>query len=288
MKNKAVSLLISYLIVTVGCIIYSITFDWFYVPNGIAYGGLTGLGQIIHQVFPKVGIGIVVLLMNIPLFAAGWARLGGHMLISSLYATALTSVLIDLFDSMMTFPETEPLLASLYGGVFLGISLGLIFREGATTGGTDIGARLLKCRFSWVPTGQLLMILDLAVICAVALAFGNLDSALYGVVALAVSTIVMDKVLYGLDNTKVAYVITGKPESVGKAIMDEMDRGLTVLHGMGGYSREDKDILLVAFPERQIAMLKRIIKGIDPTAFVIVCQASEVLGDGFRKNEEQN
>lgn len=273
--------IVSYFWITLGCALYAVGFDWFFDLNDIAYGGVTGIAQIVHLLVPQIGVGVWVILMNIPLLLAGWFFLGGRTLISTLYATLVSSVFIDLLADLGIFQRQEDLLAALCGGVLIGGGLGLIFRESATTGGTDILARLMKKRWPWIPTGQLIMILDVIVICGVALAFWQLGTALYGLVAAGVASYVMDKVLYGLDNSKVAYIISNNPEAIVKVITEDMDRGVTVLHGHGGYTGQNKNILFCAFPQRQIVALKRAIKLADPDAFLVVCQATEVLGEGF-------
>lgn len=262
--------------------VYAVGFNWCYAPNDIAFGGITGIAQIINAALPWAPVGVVVILLNVPLFLLGWKLLGGRLLVSSLFAMLVSSVLIDITDALWQFQPMDMLLASIYGGVLLGLSLGVIFQQGATTGGTDLAARLLKVPLPWLPMGKLLLIVDLAVIVAVALAFRSLDSALYGVVSLYIATLVMDGVLYGLDNAKVAYVISRKPREVAQAIFRELDRGVTLLKGQGGWSGEEKEVLLVAFKQRQIVSLKRTVKRLDPEAFLIVCEAHEVLGDGFR------
>ncbi len=287
MQRKIWNKVLSYLTISVGCVLYAVGFDWFFDPNDIAYGGMTGIAQILHVALPMVGIGTLVIILNIPLFWAGWKFLGGHTLVSSLYAMALSSFFIDLFARIHVFAPMEPLLASIYGGLFLGVSLGMIFREGSTTGGTDIIARLLKKRFPWISTGRLMMALDLVVISAAALVFQQLNTALYGLIAVGISSVLMDKVLYGLDNAKVAYIISNRPDEIVRAIVEDMDRGVTILQGKGGYSGRDKRVLLCAFKQRQIFTLKHTVKEIDPTAFMIVCQANEVLGDGFHDYSEE-
>ncbi len=287
MKEKIWSKVLSYLIISAGCVLYAIGFDWFYDPNGIAYGGLTGIGQMLHLVLPMVGVGTFAIILNIPLFWAGWKFLGGHTLVSSLYAMALSSFLIDLFAKIHTFAPMEPLLAAIYGGLFQGLSLGIIFRQGSTTGGTDIAVRLLKKKLPWISTGRLALVMDLVVITATALVFRQLNTALCGLIAGAVNSVMMDKVLYGLDNAKVAYIISSRPDEIVRAIVEDMERGVTVLPGKGGYSGQDKRVLLCAFKQRQIVTLKRRVKAIDPEAFMIVCQANEVLGDGFHDYSEE-
>ena len=269
------------LIIILASAVYALGFNWCYVANDIAFGGLTGVGQIVNFFLPWAPIGTVVIILNIPLFLLGWRLIGGRLLLSSLFAMAATSVAIDVLDSLYQFHPMDPVLACVFGGVLIGGSLGVILLQGATTGGTDLIARLLKLPLPWLPMGRLLMGTDLAVIVAVALVFRRLDSALYGLVSLYISTLVMDGVLYGLDNAKVAYVISERPAEITAAIQKDMDRGVTILKGVGAWSGEEKQVLLVAFKQRQIVSLKRTVKGLDPTAFLIVCEAHEILGDGF-------
>ena len=175
MKNSLMrSFVLPYLWITLASAVYAVGFCWCYQPNDIAFGGITGVAQIINAVFPVLPIGIIVIILNVPLFFLGWRLLGGHLLVSSLYAMAVSSVFIDLINAYWVFEPMEPLLATIFGGVLLGLSLGVIFQQGATTGGTDLIARLLKLKLSWLPMGRLLLIADLAVIVAVAAAFRNI------------------------------------------------------------------------------------------------------------------
>lgn len=285
-KSKALTLAWSYFMITLASAIYAVGFNWFYVPNEIAFGGITGVGQIINAVLPWAPIGTVVIILNIPLFILGWRLLGGHLLLSSLYAMAVSSVFIDIVNSIWTFEAMDPMLACVFGGVLMGASLGMVFQQGATTGGTDLIARLLKLKISWLPMGKLLMATDLVVIVATAIAFGSVYSALYGVVALYIAGIVMDRVLYGMDSAKVAYIISDRFQEIAAAIVNDLDRGVTILQGQGAYSGAEKKVLMCAFKQRQIVSIKRMVKELDPTAFIIVCDAHEVLGDGFREYQQ--
>ena len=281
--------LLPYLWLTLASLVYALGFNWCYVPNLIGFGGITGVGQIINSFLPQVPIGMVVIVLNLPLFALGWKLIGGHLLVTSLFTMVVSSLAIDGMTALLgPFGPMEPLLACIYGGVLMGASLGVVFLQGATTGGTDLIARLLKLKLAWLPMGKLLMIIDLVVIVAVALAFGNLNSGLYGLVALYISTLVMDMVLYGLDNAKVAYVISDSYQDIADAIIRDIDRGVTLLNGQGAYSGAEKKVLMVAFKQRQIVQIKRLVKEIDPVAFVIVCEAHEVLGDGFREYKQND
>ncbi len=282
MRAKAKQLLLSYVMITLASALYALGFDWCYAPNQIGFGGITGLAQVINAAVPLLSIGLLVILLNIPLFFLGWRLLGGHLLLSSLYAMFISSVFVDLIAAAIPFAPMDPMLAAIFGGILVGLSLGIIFLQGATTGGTDLAARLLKLRLAWLPMGKLLMGVDLVVIAAAAVAFRNLSSALYGVVSLYISTVVMDMVLYGMDSAKVAYIISSCPDEISAAIFQELERGVTILHGEGAYSGQEKQVLLCAFKQRQIVPLKRLVKERDPNAFLIVCDAHEVLGDGFR------
>ena len=288
MKKILRSTFKNYVWITIGSFIYALGFDWMYVPNHIGVGGLTGLGQIANFLIPALPIGTVVLVINIPVLLLGWKFLGGRTLISTLYATAATSILVDLLAAVYPFQPMEPVLAAVFGGVLMGLSLGIIFAQGATTGGTDMIARLLKIPFAWLPIGKLLMVVDLISLLLVAAVFRRLDSALYGMIALYISSVVMDWVLYGLDSSKVAYIVTDNPRPLAEAIDRELDRGTTFLHGEGSFSGQDKLVLMCAFKQRQIVALKALVHEMDPNAFIIVCNAHEVLGEGFRRYQKDD
>lgn len=282
MARNARAVFKTYALITLGAAVYALAFAWCYAPNHIGFGGVTGLAQIVHRFVPALPIGGMVIALNVPLFWLGWRLLGGHVLVSSLYAMACSSLLIDVLDGLFTFPPMEPMLAAVTGGVLLGVGLGLVFLQSATTGGTDLLARLLKLKLGWLPVGKLLMGIDLVVIVAVGLAFGSVESALYGLVGLYLSTVILDKMLYGMDTAKAAYIISAKPREITRGIVQDLDRGVTVLEGRGGWSGARKEVLLCAFKQRQIVKLKALVKAIDPSAFLIVFNAHEVLGDGFR------
>ena len=282
------ALIRKYGLITIGCLIYGLACNWCYAPNDIAYGGFTGIAQMLHAVIPVLPVGATVFCLNVPLFFLGWKLLGGQLLVSSLYAMTLCSASVDLFASLFPFQPMDPLLACLYGGLLLGVGLGLVIGQSATTGGTDLLARLLKLPLPWLPMGKLMLALDLTVICATALVFGNLNTALYGLVALFLSTKVLDTVLYGMDTSKVAYIISDNPQQVIQSIAKDLDRGVTILHGTGAYSGQPKNVLMCAFKQRQIVTLKQAVKEVDPNAFLIVCDAHDVLGEGFRTYQKND
>ncbi len=161
-------------------------------------GGVTGLAQIVNALVPVLPVGVLSILVNVPLFLAGWRLLGGRLLVSSLYAMAVSSLAIDVIAWMHTFPPMDPILATLYGGAGMGVGLGLVFSQGATTGGTDIIGKLLKLKFPWLPIGKLVMIPDMVVVILAAVVFGTVNAALYGLIQMYLLSKVMDMMLYGL------------------------------------------------------------------------------------------
>ena len=281
MKHTVSYYVKSYVVITLGSILYALAYNIFYAPNLVAMGGLTGLGQVLNAIIPVLPVGTTVFVMNVPLFFLGWKFIGGHLLVSSLYAMTFSSFAIDVMDMIYQFPPMDTMLAAIFGGALLGAGIGLVFAKGATTGGTDLIARLLKLKFAWLPMGTLVLIPDFIVIVLAAIAFGKVESALYGIVSLFVTTKVMDTVLYGLDSSKVAYIISDSCKAITDAVM-AMDRGATILHGEGAYSGDEKKVLMVAFKQKEIVPLKEKVNEIDPHAFLIVCDAHDVLGEGFR------
>ena len=278
----------SYGIITLGSVIFALAFDWFFAVNQVAMGGVTGLAQIINLLLPQMSVGLLAFLLNVPLFLAGWKFIGFHLLASSLFSMAVSSFAIDAIAAFHTFAPMDPMLACLCGGALMGFGLGLVFSQGATTGGTDIVARLLKLKFPWLPMGKLVLVPDGVVLTLAALAFGGVETALYGAVAIFVSGRVMDTVLYGLDTSKVAYIISDCWQQVADALLREQQRGVTILRGQGAWTGDDKQVLLVAFKQKEIMQIKQAVHELDPRAFMIVCDAHDVLGEGFGDYREEN
>lgn len=270
----------SYGIITLSSLIYALSFNWFFQPNHIAFGGLTGIAQILNRIWPVLPVGVLVIVMNVPLFIAGVRKMGLGLLVASLYSMASSSVLVDLMAALYTFPPMEPLLACIYGGLTLGLSLGLMLMANATGGGTELLARLLKYRLPGLSMGRLCLMIDLVVIVSYAAVFRSLNNALYGIVALYITTIVMDMVIYGSQRAELAYIISDRSGEIASALLG-LNMGITLLSGTGGFSGDEKKVILCAIRRGQVAMVKELVTDRDPAAFIIVCQAHEVLGEGF-------
>jgi len=282
MTKKALVLkyLKEYGLITISSLIYALCFNWFFRSNNIAFGGFTGISQVINALVPMIPVGVLTIVMNVPLFIIGIRKMGIGILFSSLYAMASSSVLVDAMNSVVQFAPMDPLLASIYGGVLLGLSLGLMLLVNTTTGGTELLARLLKFRFRHLSMGKLCLGIDLTVISAYALVFRSVNNALYGIIALYISTIVMDMVIYGSRTAELAYIISDKSGEIVQKLLD-LEMGVTVLEGKGAYTGTDKQVILIAFKRHRVALVKGLVMEIDPNAFVIVTQAHEVLGEGF-------
>lgn len=279
-NNPALRRLWEYAVITFGSALYAICFNCFFQPNYISMGGFTGVAQIVNRLIPLMPVGVTVIVLNVPLFLIGVRKLGLGLLISSLYAMAVGSLMIDGLNMIYTFPPMEPLLATIYGGVLLGISMGLLLSVGATTGGTELAARLLKLKLRHLSIGRLCLALDVTVIILYALTFHSINNALYGIIAMYISSLAMDAVVYGSINAKMAYIISDHSQEITEKLLG-MDLGVTLLKGKGGYTGGEKNVVLCAFKRSQIAAIKASVMAVDPTAFIIVCEAHEILGEGF-------
>lgn len=271
----------SYAIVALGSVIFALAFDWFFAPNQVAMGGITGLAQVIKALVPWLSVGVLAFVLNVPLFLAGWKYIGFHLLASSLFSMLVSSVAIDAIAAVYAFPAMDPMLATLCGGALMGLGLGIVFSQGATTGGTDVVARLLKLRIPWLPMGKLMLAPRLCGACA-----GGGGVRRHGSGALRRRGAVCDHPGDGYralrpGYSKVAYIISDEWKAVSDMLMGDLDRGVTLLQGEGGYTGTEKKVLLVAFKQKEIVDIKRRVHDIDPDAFMIVCDAHDVLGEGF-------
>ncbi len=282
MKTKGTyKFVLDILIYILGGALYSVGINCFASPNSIAPGGLTGVGVIINHIsgFP---IGIFVIALNIPLFILGFKELGRYFLFKTIIATVIMSALIDITAVFLPVYTGNTLLACLYGGMLTGAGLALVFMRGATTGGTDIIAKLVNRKFKFLSMGRVILLLDLIIIAASAIVFKSIESALYAIIMIFTSSRVIDSALYGADRGKMLFIITSKPEELSGAIMKSVSRGVTMLDGKGAYSNDVRHILMCAVRRHEAAKVHEIIKSIDSRAFIITTEAGEITGEGFK------
>lgn len=269
-----------------GSAIFSLGFDLFMQPHQINIGGVSGVAMLLTTLVGRGSVGLFSLMINIPLFLLGGHHLGKKFFFGSLVGALACSVFLDLF-ALLSVPQTDVMLAALYGGILSGVGIGLVFLGGASTGGTDIVAKLLRRRFRTLPLGRLMLAVDLVVITLTGVVYHDISKALYSAVPLYVFSVVMDGLIYGLDYSTVALIISDEFSAMTAAIEEKLDRGVTILDGQGGYSGERKQVLLCAIRRRQVPQLKDLVREIDPAAFVILQEAHQVLGEGFRRNGDE-
>lgn len=277
LKTMKKEVFYAYLHIIVGCLIGGMAYPLFLTPCGIAPGGLTGVGIICHHLF-SWPVGTVSLVLNIPLFILSYRQMGPVFAFRSLIAMTIFSLSIDLLPFA---PMTEdPLLATLFGGILLGVGLGMIMRGGATTGGTDMMARLLHKHISFLSVGVLLFAMDFIVIVAAAVFIGA-NEALYAIIDIYASSKMIDAVLIGLTADKACFIISDAWEKVSERILTEMNRGATQLKARGAWSKEERPVVMSVVSRNELSTIKKIVQEEDESAFMFVTEAYEALGEGF-------
>ncbi|MFY9174371.1 MAG: YitT family protein [Peptococcia bacterium] len=272
----------SYLGIVIGAFIFAFGLNYFIIANGLAEGGFTGVSLIIHYI-TNWPVGLILLVINIPLIILGWWKWGKVFLFKTIIGVVMVSVAVDLTKGL-SLHTNDLLLASLYGGVLSGIGIGIVLRSGATTGGVDIIARYFFEEKGF-GIGKTYFIFDLLLLGSVAFLFG-LEVALYTLVTVFVFSLVVDRVIDGFDKAKAVIIISSESQAIVQAITKELDRGITIIKGLGGYTKAEKEVLYVVVGWYQVISLKKIIRQIDPRAFVIVNDVHEVLGEGFKSSSE--
>lgn len=278
--------LFQYGMILLGSVIYAFGFQYFLYPNNITSGGVVGTAMIINQL-ADLPVGLMTIVINVPLFAIAWRHFGPGFLISSLVGMGLSSALVDVF-ALFSIPVTDdPMLAAVIGGSIKGLGLGLVYFVGATTGGIDIVIKLLRQKFSTINFGTMMLMLDAVIIGAYALILGRYESAMYSLIAMYVSTKMIDLALYGVDNACLCYIISEKSGELSRDIVSgKLHRGVTLLEGTGAYSGNHRDVIMCVVKRPQIGELKRLVKSVDERAFFIVTNAKNVFGNGFESISE--
>lgn len=288
-----------YIWIIIGSLITAAAINIFLVPYKIAPGGVTGIATVIYYLsnfrFP---VGLIMLVLNIPLFILGMRFIGGKFVVRTLFSTVFLSLSIDFLEpftnsfvdkylSKLENVSTAPdlLLYSIFGGLLMGTGLGLVFKSGATTGGTDLAARILTNFSSAFTMGQVLLFVDACVVVFAAIVFKSFILALYAIVTLFISSKIIDALLEGVNFAKALFIISDKPEDIANRIMLELDRGVTALKGKGMYTGSDKEVLFCVVHRAQMPQLKEIVKEVDGKAFIVLADIREVLGEGFKTYE---
>lgn len=264
-----------------GSALFSLSVNMFSVPNSIVQGGLTGVSIMINRVFPFIPVGLSVFTLNIPLFMIGYLRLGKGLVLRSIAATFIFTAFIDIGELFIPPYTGDIFLACVFCGVFAGVGLAFILLAGATTGGTEIIAVLIKQKRGDFSVGKLMMFVDLIVLSASYLVFRSLESTMYAVVTLFVTSKVIDIVLVGTGTSKAFIIISENAQRITDKILSDLARGVTVIPAKGGYTKEEKQIVFCIVRASQVSAIKRLVAENDKSAFSFVADIGEVIGQGF-------
>lgn len=272
---------IKYIGITTAVALMAASINLFLQPNGFAPGGVSGISIILNQATNGfVPVWLANLALNIPIFVAGVLVLGKTFGAKSLYGILSLSFFIWLIPSIDT--TSDLLLASIFGGLIMGLGVGIVFLSGGTTGGSDTLGLLLNKKFPGIGISKFMLMIDSVVVIGSGIVTKSLETPLYSIIVLYISSRVIDMLLNGLGYAKAVHIISDQPEKIGKAILADLNRGVTILKGQGFYTRKDKDILLCIIGRSQVVKLKDLVDDIDKRAFVMVSDATEVLGEGFK------
>lgn len=274
-------ILVNWIYVLIGVVFITISINSFFLRLKIAPGGVSGLATVIHYL-TDISIGTVVFVLNIPLFIAGFITFGKRFILKTFIATALLSILLDNTSFLPQITD-DLLLASVFGGMTMGIGMALVFKGEATTGGTDIAAKVVNKYFSAFNISEQLFFIDGLVVIFAMIIFRNFDIGFYSIIAIWISAKIIDIVFEGTGFAKAMIIISDKGEEIGNRIMEDVGRGVTGLSGEGLYLKNDKKILLTVVDRTQIPPIRKIAKDLDSKSFVIITDVKEVLGEGFKK-----
>ena len=267
-----------YLMIIFGVVLMAFAMDLFLIPNKIAPGGFSGLATIIHYLF-SVKVGFIIAVLNIPLFIIAFKKLGFLFCIKSLFAMVAYSFAIDVLPLPCLTHDT--LLAAIFGGIFMGSGMGLVLKAGGTTGGTDTIAILIIRVLKSIKVNWLIFMMDFVVILLAAFVFSP-ELSLYGLAAIFISSKITEIILEGPNSSRMILIMSRKSNLISSKIMNDLQRGITLISGVGLYTKKDIDVLLcVVHRESELQSIKDIVKEADENAFLIVGHVKEVLGNGF-------
>ncbi|GGD95047.1 YitT family protein [Paenibacillus nasutitermitis] len=278
-KTKFIDLLKKFIFLTVGAVLMAIALEVFLVPNSIIDGGITGISIVLSEV-TSISLGIFIFLINIPFLFIGYKQIGKTFAFSTLYAVGIMSVTTFLLHHVEPF-TTEKILAVLYGGVTLGLGVGLVIRYGGALDGSEIVAILLSKKLR-IPVGQIIMMINVFIFIVAGFVFGA-DSAMYSIFSFYIAAKVMDIVVEGLDESKSVTIITQDYEEVSEAISNRLGRSTTFIYAKGGYTKEDTQMIYCVVTRLEVAKLKNVVQEIDPSAFISIQHVSDVMGGSTEK-----
>jgi len=283
--NRMKGTLIKFMMITFGALVYAMGISIFLDPNNLAPGGTTGIAIIINSI-TGLKTGTLVFLINIPILIFGWWKFGIKFILSTMYVTVASSFFMNLMNEYIILKygviTHDLLLSGAAGGSLMAMGMAVVFRQGATTGGTDIIIRALRQRYKHIRSGTIFIITDAIIVSASAVILKNVEIALYVAITIVISNYVLDLVLYGGDSAKLLYIISSRQEQIAKRILDEIDIGITYLKAEGAYTESEKKVIMCVCRKYNYTKVREIVKEEDIDAFFIVSGANEVFGDGYK------
>lgn len=281
MSNKYLQFIKEYIIVALACVVMAFNINYFFVGNKLAEGGVSGLSLIIHYL-SNIDVSYLYFALNIPLIILAYIFLGKNFLLKTLFATFILSVFLKVFASFSE-PLDDILLAAIFGGAINGIAIGIVFYAGGSTGGIDIIAKIIN-KYTGIPISRILLTTDFIVLSIVAIIFGKVIF-MYTLISLVISSKMIDIIQVGIYSAKGITIITTKEDEIRKRIMEDTGRGITLIDAKGGYTQKEIGMLYCVVGQYQLIKVKTIVKEVDPSAFMIVADVHEVIGNGFLVNK---
>ncbi len=276
--------ILPWLWVTAGAIIYATGQLVFIKPLHIPMGGIAGVSLLLNYLF-STPVGMVTLLFNIPLYFLGWRTMGRSFFYKTVYANVVSALWVDLMANIIPGFSGEMVISALYGGIVMGTGLGLVFRGGGTSGGTDIISKWLN-RKKDIPVGTMNFSINVVVILVSAFFYKSADSALYALISSFLSGHMIDRLVYGMDVQKKAVIITSKPQEVSQAVLSQLKHGVTAMDATGMYTGDARTMLLCVVHRHETGELKKAVLGQDENAFLMLSNINEVFGKGFKHAEQ--
>lgn len=281
MKNKKVFIYLKEcMMIVLGCILMAIGTSLFLLPNQLSSGGFAGIATIVYYLF-KFPLGVVMLVLNIPLFVIAFVRVGKETTIKGIFGTVMLSTFIDIVDKYKPLTE-DRILACVYGGIFMGIGTAVVLKANASTGGTDMLSYIIRSFFPHFRSANLIVIIDIIIVLLNVLAFREVEIGLYSAIAIYIMGKMIDIIFEGVYFTKSMFIVSNKYKEIADEIGKGLDRGSTAIYAKGMYSREKKMMLWCVGSRTEMAKIKEIAKEIDPSAFIVISNAREAWGKGFR------
>lgn len=276
---------IQYIIIFLGAVLYAFSVGVILEPNRLAPGGASGLAIIINS-YTGIKTGTIIFALNIPLMIMGIKKFGIKFLYTTIFAIFVNSVFVNLFE-FMPKPINDIFLGAVCGGVLDAVSLGIIFRQGGTSGGTDIVAKLVRRKMPHFEIGKIFIAVDMAVVLLSAIAFKNIENAVYSAICVVITGQILDRILYGGQSARMLFIVSDCSKQISRRLLEELDTGITYLKGTGGYTSREKNVIMCIIRKRLLPQTLKVIKEEDDSAFIIVTLADKVVGEGYRESDNE-